>query len=239
MDDLVAKRIAIIPARGGSKRIPDKNIMDFMGKPIIGWTIQAAIDSGSFDRILVSTDVPEIATISHQLGAEAPFLRRKFADDYSSASDATIHSLRQASEYWGESYDTVVQLMANCPMRTSGDIRNSLQAFEKVDNDFQISCFKFGWMNPWWAVTLDNANHPESLFPEARNSRSQDLPNSYCPSGAIWIAKADSLLSHGTFYGPHHVFHELSLESSVDIDDQDDLTFASALFAIRADRGHS
>ena len=230
---MVKQRIAIIPARSGSKRIPRKNIIDFRGKPMIAWTIQAAKESGLFDRILVSTDDPRIAEISETWGAEVPFLRYNLADDHTPVSDATAAALRQAMNHWQETYVSVTQLMANCPLRTADDITKALIRFEDKDRSFQISCFRYGWMNPWWSVKLGPEGHPERLFPEAAGQRSQDLPELYCPTGAIWIAKATALLETGTFYGPDHIFEPLAWESAVDIDDYDDMKFAEALIQRR------
>ena len=93
------KNISIIPARGGSKRIPGKNILDFNGRPMIAWTIDAALKSGIFDKVLVSTDSEEIAAVSRNLGASVPFLRQGSADDNSPSSEATLTSLIQAEKY--------------------------------------------------------------------------------------------------------------------------------------------
>lgn len=123
----------------------------------------------------------------------------------------------------------LVQLMANCPLRTSSDIESALASFEKCKRVSQISCFEYGWMNPWWAATINDLGQPAKLFPEAFDKRSQDLPELYCPTGAIWISTVDSLLTHKSFYSPQHVFEPLSLESAVDIDDYADLNFAQAL----------
>lgn len=229
MDDLVKKRIAVIPARGGSKRIPGKNIIEFCGKPMIAWTIEAALESGCFSRVLVSTDDAEIAQVARTWGAEVPFLRDSHADDHTPVSGATLAALQQAMAHWQESYHTVVQLMANCPLRNADDIREAISAFETKQRSFQISCFRYGWMNPWWAVTLDEKGSPERLFPEAAEQRSQDLPPLYCPTGAIWIARATDFLEAGSFYGKGHQFEPVSWQSAVDIDDYEDLTFASAV----------
>src|SRR5690606_22090036 len=96
------KKIAIIPARGGSKRLPKKNILDFKGKPMIAWTIEAAISSELFDKVIVSTDTEEIKEISIQYGAEVPFLRQNTGDDFSPVSLATIEALNQAEKYFDE-----------------------------------------------------------------------------------------------------------------------------------------
>lgn len=226
---MVNRRIAIIPARGGSKRIPEKNIVPFLGKPMIAWTIGAAVRSGCFERVLVSTDDEKIAAVSREWGADVPFLRDDAADDYSPVSVATWAALKQAEEYWGEDYDTVVQMMANCPLRDEEHIREALAAFEENGRSFQISCFPFGWMNPWWAAELDEAGRPSRLFPEAAVQRSQDLPALYCPTGATWVARVADFAQEKTFYGTGFCFQPMSWEAAVDIDDHDDLKFAHAL----------
>jgi CMP-N-acetylneuraminic acid synthetase len=233
MEHLVVKDIAIILARGGSKRLPEKNILDFHGKPMIVWTIQAAIESAKFDQVLVSTDDEEIAEISRNAGASVPFLRQAACDDMASSSEATIGALLQAESFWGMRYESVTQLMANCPLRDAHDIRNAVEAFKKANPPAQISCFKYGWMNPWWAAKLNHEGTPEYLFPEARKARSQDLPPLYCPSGALWIADADALKRERSFYMPGHVMHPLSWLSAMDIDDAEDLEMARASFIMK------
>lgn len=225
----MVNNIAIIPARGGSKRVPKKNILDFDGKPMIAWTIEAAIDSNIFSKVLVSTDCEEIAEISRSFGAEVPFLRRNFSDDITPVSVATCDALKQAEEYWDEEFDCVVQLMANCPLRNSSDIANSMNAFIQNKRDFQISCFKFGWMNPWWAFKFNESGGHESMFPDAQFQRSQDLDDLFCPTGSIWIANAKKLKDSDTFYGNNYKFEEINWISAVDIDDYDDLNFAKTL----------
>ncbi|MES1927739.1 N-acylneuraminate cytidylyltransferase [Salinisphaera dokdonensis CL-ES53] len=229
MDDLVNKRIAIIPARGGSKRIPRKNIVDFLGKPMIAWTVQAALDSGCFGRVLVSTDDPDVASVAKSWGAEVPFLRTSHMDDISPVSEATLAALTQAADHWQGDYDVVFQLMANCPLRNAADIRQALEVFEAEKRSFQISCFKYGWMNPWWAVRLDGSGRPNRLFPETASERSQDLPALYCPTGAIWVASVPEFMDQRTFYGGGHRFEAMRWQSAVDIDDYEDLAFAEAV----------
>jgi len=227
-----AKTIAVIPARGGSKRIPRKNMINFDGRPMIAWTIDAACGSGLFDRVVVSTDDPEIADVSRAHGAEVPFMRDQHADDHATVSAATVRAVEQAEETFGETYDTVCQLMANCPLRGADDIRAHMTAFQGRSAHFQISCFKFGWMNPWWAVKLGDGGRPEALFPNARESRSQDLGDLYCPTGAIWIAHTAALKDAGTFYGEGIVYEPMNWRNAVDIDDNDDLDMARAIHLV-------
>jgi CMP-N-acetylneuraminic acid synthetase len=226
-------RIAIIPARGGSKRLPRKNILSFNGKPMITWTIEAALKSEMFSKVLVSTDDDEIRQVSIEAGAEVPFLRQVAFDDHATSSEATLAALNQAEQHWGDTYTSVTQLMANCPLRHSADIQDAVFHFEQAAAPAQISCFKFGWMNPWWAVQLSPEGKPTYAFPEIRQSRSQDLPSLYCPTGAIWIASTYALKQHRTFYAPEHIFYAMHYVSAVDIDDQDDLLMAQALAALR------
>ncbi|MDY0883241.1 cytidylyltransferase domain-containing protein [Dongia soli] len=221
--------IAVIPARGGSKRIPRKNIVDFCGKPLIAWTIEAALQSDIFDMVLVSTDDEDIADISRHYGAQVPFLRRASADDISPVSLATLDALDQLAERCRASYDIVMQLMPNCPLRTASDILAAKNHFDARQADFQLSCFQYSLANPFWAVTLDSEGNPSALFPEAFKSRSQDLPKLYCPTGAIWIARSEPLKKAATFYGPGHRFFELSWRAAIDIDTEDDLTLARAV----------
>jgi CMP-N-acetylneuraminic acid synthetase len=230
---MVTERVAIIPARGGSKRIEKKNIIDFHGKPMIAWTIEAALETKLFTDVVVSTDDAEIAEISKHYGASVPFLRKHYADDYSPVSLATIGTLKQLQEEHDRKYEDVVQLMANCPLRTSTNIIDAVENFNLRKAKSQISCFKFGWMNPWWAVKLNEESCPESLYPEATQERSQDLPNLYCPTGAIWIAKNQVLEGNQTFHTKDRTFCEMPWAPAVDIDDQDDLKMAKMLFAMR------
>jgi N-acylneuraminate cytidylyltransferase len=233
------KIIAVIPARGGSKRIPKKNIIDFMGKPIIAWTIEAALSSGVFDRIILSTDNEEIAAVGRKYGLDVPFLRIEKNDDHSPVSEATIAAIKQAEEYYCEKYDVVVQLMANAPLREGHEIKQHLNCFIDSKRNFQLSSFKFGWMNPWWAAKVNSEGTPQWIYPEGITKRSQDLADLFCPTGVIWIAKTTKLYESNTFYGPGYKFCEIKWENAVDIDDYEDLEFAKALYLLKKNHGNS
>lgn len=222
--------VAIIPARAGSKRIRNKNIVELKGKPLLAWTIEAALESGLFDAVIVSTDSEEIAAKARAAGGEVPFLRTEAADDLAPSSSATIHALHNLSER-GRHFSTVAQLLPTCPLRTADDIKSAVKFFRECDADFVISCARFGWSNPWWAVALEEDGQPRWINPEARTKRSQDLPSLYAPSGAIWVAKEESLRQHCTFYGPGYVFWELPWTHAVDIDTPEDLELADTLLS--------
>ncbi len=230
---MVKNSIAIILARGGSKRLPNKNILKLQKKPLVAWSIEAAINSGLFKRVLVSTDSKSIQSISKKYKADVPFLRSKAADDFSSSSVATYHALLQAEEYWKEKYDVVAQLMANCPLRTAEDIKKLFKLFKKNKPLSQISCFRFGWMNPWWATKINKNGKPTRIFPNFKKIRSQDLPNLYCPSGALWLAKRNNFLKHKNFYMPGYRFQEMNWISALDIDDNEDFLMAKACLDLR------
>lgn len=223
------KNIAIIPARGGSKRIPFKNIIDFSGKPMIAWTIEAALLSKVFDKVIVSTNCPEIATISKEYGAEVPFLRNNDFDDLTPVSVATLNYALELQKYWDDKIVNVTQLMANCPLRNCYDIVSFVNIFEEKRPNFMLSSFKLGWMNPWWAFKLDSNGDHNFLFPDAIKKRSQDLDALFCPSGSIWIAKLSELEKERSFYGQGQIFSEIPWKSAVDIDDYKDLEFALGL----------
>jgi CMP-N-acetylneuraminic acid synthetase len=226
------KIIAVIPARGGSKRIPKKNIIDFMGKPILAWTIEAAIKSKIFDRIILSTDSEDIACVGREFGVDVPFLRTDKSDDISPVTEATIVAVKQAERFYNEKYDVVVQLMPNAPLRNEDDIKKHFNFFIDRELDFQISSFKFGWMNPWWSFKQNQDGTSEWMFKEGVDKRSQDLEDLYCPTGVIWIAKVDKLIESNTFYGPGYKFCEIDWKHAVDIDNYEDLEFAKALFML-------
>jgi CMP-N-acetylneuraminic acid synthetase len=225
-------RIAIILARGGSKRIPRKNILDFHGKPMLAWSVLAAVESEMYHRVLVSTDDAEIATIARYYGAEVPFLRDSAADDVATSSEATLAALRQAEQHWGESYSSVSQLMANCPLRNSDDIQAAVKNFDERNATAQMSCFKFGWMNPWWAIALDTDGRGVPQFPDALKQRSQDLPELFCPSGAIWISCTVALKKYRTFQIADRIYLPMHWVSAMDIDDENDLAMAKACYSL-------
>jgi CMP-N-acetylneuraminic acid synthetase len=230
---ILPRAIAVIPARGGSKRLPRKNVLEFGGKPMIAWTIEAAIGCGLFERVVVSTEDAEIADVARAHGAEVPFLRDQAFDDFAPVSEATCATLDQLAQREGARFDVVAQLMANCPLRGANDIIAAMNRFGQRQSPFLISCFRFGWMNPWWAVTLDAESRPTPIHSQKHEIRSQDLPTVYCPSGAIWIARVADLRDARTFYGPGHTFFPISWQSAVDIDDGQDLEMARAVLASR------
>lgn len=224
--------LAVIPARGGSKRIPRKNIKPLHGKPMIAYTIEAALQSGVFAKIIVSTDDAEIAEISQHYGAEVPFVREAtLADDHTPASLVTLDALEKLDPS-ATVYTHVSQLMPNCPLRDAEDIQKSLEQLHSTNADTQLSVNRFGWLNPWWAFKMEREKTLEPLFPEAFKTRSQDLATLYALTGALWWAKADVLRKEKTFHTSTRTGFELSWQHALDIDDEDDWQMAEVLLGL-------
>jgi CMP-N-acetylneuraminic acid synthetase len=231
------RRLAIIPARGGSKRVPRKNIRSLLDKPLIAYTIDAALESDLFERVIVSTDSEEIARISTTAGAEVPFLRgNELADDVTPVSLATVDALERLDPA-GTQYVHVVQLMANCPLRTARDICSSYDQFVATGSASQISLTKFGWQNPWWAMRLSEDFELKALFESQVTQRSQDLPDLFCPTGAVWWARTDVLRRERTFHISGRTGWEIPWYRGIDIDTEDDWLMAETL--LRMSKGEA
>ncbi len=224
--------IAIIPARGGSKRIPGKNLRPLSGKPVLAYTIEAARESGLFERVVVSTDRPEIAEVARQYHAEVPFLRdENLSDDFVPVSLVTTDALLRLDPA-GDRFDAVAQLMPNCPLRTAGDIGDSYRQFEETGTDSQISVVRYGWQNPWWAMRLNERREVEPVFKEQMAARSQDLPELFCPTGAIWWARTATLRRTKTFHLEKRTGWEIPWQRGIDIDTFEDWAMAEVLLSL-------
>jgi pseudaminic acid cytidylyltransferase len=221
--------LAVIPARGGSTRIPRKNIREFRGRPLIAYTIEAALESRVFERVAVSTDDQEVAETSRKFGAEVPFVRSApLSDNHAPSSLVTTDALEKLDPS-AKQYSYVAQLLPTCPLRNASDVRASFQQMLATDAPAQISITRFGWLSPWWAFERDAQFRITPLFPDATQKRSQDLGPLFGPVGAIWWAKADSLRQTRNFYMPDHTGWEIPWERAVDIDTDDDWKMAELL----------
>lgn len=230
--------IAIIPARGGSKRVPGKNIRPLAGKPLIAYTIEAALESALFHRVVVSSDSEEIAAVSRKSGAEVPFLRSaEISDDVTPISAATADALERLDPD-GTQYQFVAQLMANCPLRNAEDVVASYRQFAETGAEAQLSVVRYGWQNPWWAMKRDASSFAlDPLFPREMSARSQDLPELFCPTGAIWWGKTSVIREKRTFHIPERTGWEIDWQHGVDIDTGEDMEFAEALLSLKCKRG--
>ncbi len=222
-------RLAVIPARGGSRRVPGKNIRALCGRPAIAYTIRAACESGLFARVVVSTDSEATASIAIRWGADVPFLRgAALADDQTPVSAATVDALERLDPD-GTRFDAVAQLMPNCPLRDADDVLASFRQFEATGARAQLSVARFGWQPVSWAMRREPDLTLVPLYPEAVQHRSQDLPPLYCPTGAIWWARAEVLRQARTFHVDGRTGWEISPVHGLDIDTEEDWLLAEAL----------
>lgn len=188
-------RLAVIPARGGSKRIPRKNVKSFCGKPIIVWSVEAALQSGCFDRVIVSTDDAEIAQVARTCGASVPFMRpAELSDDHT----GTIPVVRHAIEWFqrqGTAPEKVCCIYATAPFVRSEDLRQGLSVLEQTGCDyaFPVTSYAFPIQR---ALRLTPGGRVEMFHPEHFHTRSQDLEEAYHDAGqfywglpAAWMAQ--------------------------------------------------
>ncbi len=219
------KRIlALIPARGGSKGIKDKNIIDLCGKPLIAYTIEAAKKSTYIDTVIVSTDSKEIANVSKEYGANVPFMRpESLATDYATTLDVVMHAIdfvKKRKDY----YNTLILLQPTSPLRTSNDID---EAIEKhfIFNELGLVSVSEVDDNP---MLIRTVNYNEILVPLLdKNStcRRQDMPKYYRINGCIYLNKIDEI-NDETSFNDNKLAYVIPKEHAVDIDDLRDICIA-------------
>lgn len=226
------KILAIIPARAGSKRLPDKNVLPLDGKPLLAWSIDAARQSCYVDDVVVSTDCDTLMKIAAQYGAEVPFRRPdELASDTASSNAVILHCLEFLRND-GRHYDLVILLQPTSPLRTTADIDSSLELFEKKNARGVISVCECEHSPLWSNILPEDASLADFIRPEVSNLRSQDLPGYYRFNGAIYIFNIQHLIENkGIFYHPDVYAYVMDTRSSVDIDNKLDFSFAEFLLA--------
>lgn len=188
------KNLCIIPARGGSKRIPRKNIKEFLGKPIIAYSIETALETGLFTEVMVSTDDEEIAEVAKQYGAKVPFMRSvETANDFASTADVLKEVLAKYQEL-GQEFDNFCCFYATAPLVQSKDVVSAYERLQSSDFTCVYPVVQFSY--PIWRC-LDIADDGTMTrhWPEHENSRSQDLPKEYHDSGTFYWYKTKEWLS--------------------------------------------
>lgn len=224
-------KVAIIPARGGSKRIPRKNIKLFFGLPIIAYSIKAAQESNLFDRIIVSTDDPEIAQISKRYGAEIPFLRpAKLSDDFTTTGEVISHAIEELQKE-GEKIDLVCCIYATAPFIQIRDLKESYQLLVNNDADFAFSATSFPFPIQR-AIKLNERNQVEMFQPENLLTRSQDLEEAYHDAGQFYWGKAEAYLENKPVFSPQSCAILLPRERVQDIDTPEDWKRAEIMFQV-------
>ena len=220
------KILAIIPARGGSKGIPQKNIVDLAGKPLIQWTIEAAKNSKYIDRLIVSSDDKEIINVAVKSGAEAPFVRpEELAKDETSGIEPVLHAI----EFINDHYDYIIVLQPTSPLRLSLHINEALEQFVKSNSESCVSVTKTDKSPYWMYHIVQNGWMQPVLNTNRFFSRRQDIPPTYTLNGAIYIATTSFLISERKFISSNTRAYIMDKQYSIDIDDYLDLEVAAAL----------
>jgi CMP-N,N'-diacetyllegionaminic acid synthase len=215
------KVLALIPARGGSKGLPRKNIRPLCGKPLIVWTIDSAKRSQYLDMVLVTTDSPEIAEISKSAGAYVPFLRpAEIATDKASTYDAVQHAVDYLKKNEAQTFDYVVLLEPTSPLREDDDIDRMLTQLDVNSADFD-SIISVGEVDEHPSIVKRlNGLHLEPFCPDLpQTTRRQDNEAAYFPYGVAYITKTDALLQENTFYTKRCTHFKLKRYQNYEIDD--------------------
>jgi CMP-N,N'-diacetyllegionaminic acid synthase len=225
--------LGVIPARGGSKGIPGKNIRDLCGKPMIAWTIEEAKKSRYLDRIIVSSDDESIIEIAKLYGADVPFVRPAvLAKDDTPGIEPVLHALRELP-----GYDFVVLLQPTSPLRQVADIDGCIETCLRTGANACVSVVEPKHHPNWMFFTDDNGfMHPINRD-EVVYGRRQELPAVYALNGAVYVARVDWLQCNRSFLGQGVQAYVMSSYNSVDVDTELDLKLAALLLASRQSDG--
>jgi len=222
-------RLAVIPARGGSKRIPLKNIKEFCGKPIIAWSIEAALECDCFDEVIVSTDDVEIAEVAKQYGAASPFIR---PDELSDDHTGTIPVIQHAIEWYrqhGQSPEHVCCIYATAPFVRADDIRQGLNSLLDMGCDYAFSVTSYDFPIQR-AIYITSQGRVEMFQPEYMNTRSQDLEEAFHDAGQFYWGRADAWFAGKPIFSPNAAPVILPRYRVQDIDTPEDWTRAEWMF---------
>jgi len=223
-------KLCVIPARGGSKRIPRKNIRLFAGRPIIAWSIQAALETGLFDRVMVSTDDEEIAEVARAHGAEIPFLRpRELADDHTGTNAVVKQAIRWHGER-GQVIDYACCLYATAPFVQVRDLREGHDRLLASGKSFVFSVTSFPFPIQR-ALRLNTLGEVEAMYPEYRATRSQDLEPAWHDAGQFYWGRAAAFLNDELLFSPASLPVILPRHRVQDIDSEEDWQRAELMFA--------
>lgn len=220
------KNLAIIPARGGSKRIPRKNIKDFLGKPIIAYSIETALNSGLFDEVMVSTDDEEIAAVALQYGASVPFMRsEKTANDVATLSDV-VEEVKNVYERENTFFDNICCILSTAAFVTPDMLRKGFDFLVGTKADSVRPIVRFGYPIQR-AFRMDEKGAVSMFYPEFAQARSQDLAPAYHDAGMFYWMKADKGLKGQNKYG-----FEIAEMECQDIDNEKDWEIAEMKYTL-------
>lgn len=224
----MTRALAIVPARAGSKRIPGKNVREFLGKPLIHWSIEVARALPRFDVVMVSTDSEDIARVSRQAGADVPWLRpAELASDAASTVDV-VHNVLDRYAREGQRFDYVAVLQPTTPIRLA---ERWQEAFRHLDNGAPAAIgVTAAAVHPYWSYKLEEGGVLSPFFPEGIKMRSQLLPPACTVNGSLYLTRCDELKAQGMLAPPgvRGVLCSQDIEA-IDIDTQDDWAEAEKL----------
>lgn len=222
------KILAIIPARSGSKGLKDKNIKKLNGKPMISYTIEAALKSEIFTNVIVSTDSQKYAEIAKKAGAEVPFIRpEKLATDESTTTDVILHAISEM-EKRNDGYDYFMLLQPTSPLRTAENIKQAYSLLKEKDANAVVSVCETDH-NPLWSNTLDESLSLDNFIDTKNNKRRQELPTYYRLNGAIYISEINYYKKYRDFYTDKSYAYIMNKRESIDVDDIIDFRLAEVL----------
>jgi N-acylneuraminate cytidylyltransferase len=222
-------KLAVIPARGGSKRIPRKNIKLFCGKPMIAWSIEAAMQSGCFDQIVVSTDDNEVAEVARHFGAKVPFMRPDvLSDDHTGTTAVIAHAINWLASQ-GYKPEHVCCLYATAPFVSADDLRKGLSVLVETacDYAFPVASYAFPIQR---AIRITESGHVEMFNPKYFNTRSQDLDEAFHDAGQFYWGRAQAWLQNKVIFGSTSVPIKILRHRVQDIDTPEDWIRAEWLF---------
>lgn len=225
------KTIAIIPARGGSKGVPKKNLRQLAGKPLMAWTIEAALMASGVDRVVVSTDSVEIADVAKEYGAEAIMRPKELAEDWSPSEEALLHALHVAGG--PDKFEAVIFLQATSPLRTYIHVEEAVGLFRDSSADSLLSVFPshiFLWEERQGQAT-------PILFDYGHRPMRQEMTNQFQENGAIYVFKPEVLLKGKNRLGGKIVMYQMPEHASLDIDTEIDLILADILLKRKMETG--
>lgn len=229
-------KLAVIPARGGSKRIPRKNIKPFCGKPMIAWSVEAALQSSCFDQVVVSTDDDEIAEVARQYGATVPFIRpTALADDRTGTTSVIRHAI-EWHQAQVRSPEQVCCIYATAPFVSAEDLRRGQLALVESASDYAFSVTSYAFPIQR-AVRITPANRVEMFNPERFNTRSQDLEEAFHDAGQFYWGTTDAWLQERCIFGANSVPIMLPRHRVQDIDTPEDWARAEWLFKAMQELG--
>lgn len=229
--------IAFIPARGGSKGVPGKNIKEICGKPLIAYTIEAAKKAKGVDRVIVTTDDEAIAAVAREYGAEVPFMRpAELSSDTASAIDVYLHATEFVMNETGEQIDKFMVLLPTVPLRTEQHIDEALEQFKKDGATTLISFAEAEVPASWYHKLNEQGRVENAGFGQGITMTNRQNNETYIvPNGAIYILDYDLLKTKRTYYCDNTVAYIMKREDSIDIDYPIDFEFAKCLLQKRLD----